>query len=375
MKKCTQCGVCAKGRRDGKTFYCSKCWKEYDQASQQQQRTNGEPVELVRHPEKYLSVTQRPSSGLESHASSHVHELNDYPTIDEHLRRQYSLPTPRLWGKASATRHLPLNAECAKIAIKTLAKEFAEIHCKSNNYADGKTHTCFDQRHATIECDYFAYCDGAVENEPVPQSFQEYSSFRKSFSSRHSDDDDLSRTNAVIFEITSQQSNFAYKVAQLELRLAYYRAFRETRKKTFLEHIAACGVVVHPADVEFAKALSAYPVFVHIRMMGAKFAILPSRAACNSGEGPATFWARLLCAEEEATKPSKAVAFQVTPVILNIDGLKKAVKAEMQLTMPAPLLKVYAHDAVTGGWVEVTKASTPLAPNTEETAYHVVVGS
>ena len=101
-------------------------------------------------------------------------------------------------------------------------------------------------------------------------------------------------------------------------------------------------------------------------------------------------WAQLMLPADDPTKPSKAVAFRVTPAIADIDGLKKAVKAEMQLTMPAPLLKVYAHD--TGAWVEVTKASTPLAPNAEETwvevpvdaplvanvkatAYHVVVGS
>ena len=54
-------------------------------------------------------------------------------------------------------------------------------------------------------------------------------------------------------------------------------------------------------------------------------------------------------------------------------------KAEWDASNPKePLnffkLKVYAHDA-TGKWVEVPKASAPLTPNTEETAYHVVVGS
>ena len=53
-------------------------------------------------------------------------------------------------------------------------------------------------------------------------------------------------------------------------------------------------------------------------------------------------------------------------------------KAEWDASNPKePLnvfkLKVYAHDAATGGWVEVTKASTLLAPNEEETAYHVLV--
>ena len=90
---------------------------------------------------------------------------------------------------------------------------------------------------------------------------------------------------------------------------------------------------------------------------------------------PNTFWAQLLRSEEDPTQLSKAVAFRVKPDVPDIDGLKKAVKAEMMLTIPAPYLKVYAHDAATGGWAEVTKVSTPLAPNAEETAYHVVVGS
>ena len=89
-----------------------------------------------------------------------------------------------------------------------------------------------------------------------------------------------------------------------------------------------------------------------------------------------SFWAQLINISEDATLPSKAVAFRVTPAIPDMDGLKKAVKAEMPNALKdvdAVMLKVYAHDATTGKWVEVPKASASLEPNTEETAYHVLV--
>ena len=90
-----------------------------------------------------------------------------------------------------------------------------------------------------------------------------------------------------------------------------------------------------------------------------------------------TFWAQLMLPAEDPTLPSKAVAFRVTPAIADIDGLKKAVKAELPNALKdvdAVMLKVYAHDA-TGAWVEVTEPWAPLTANTGETAYHVVVGS
>ena len=89
------------------------------------------------------------------------------------------------------------------------------------------------------------------------------------------------------------------------------------------------------------------------------------------------FWVKIVPADDP-TQHSKAVAFQVTPVIANIDGLKDAVKAKVpeKLVGIASIdLKVYAHDAAAGAWVDVPKASAPLTSNTEETAYHVVVGS
>ena len=91
-------------------------------------------------------------------------------------------------------------------------------------------------------------------------------------------------------------------------------------------------------------------------------------------EAHVVVWVRIV-PKDDAMKASKATAFQVTPIIANMDGLKKAVMETAKLTIPHFMLKVYAHDAATGGWVEVPKASASLEPNTEETAYHVVVGS
>ena len=90
-------------------------------------------------------------------------------------------------------------------------------------------------------------------------------------------------------------------------------------------------------------------------------------------------WVKLLPHGEEPTQRSKAVAFRVTPIIADIDGLKKAVKAEWDASNPKePLnvfkLKVYAHDAAAGAWVEVPE-DAPLVTNVKATAYHVVGGS
>ena len=72
---------------------------------------------------------------------------------------------------------------------------------------------------------------------------------------------------------------------------------------------------------------------------------------------------------EDPTQPSKAV-------IANIDGLKDEVQKKRKdagQTLDPLMMKVYAHDAATGAWVDVPKASASLTSNTEETAYHVVV--
>ena len=97
----------------------------------------------------------------------------------------------------------------------------------------------------------------------------------------------------------------------------------------------------------------------------------------SSGAAPQTpqHWAQLLRSDEDPTQHSKAVAFQVTPAIANIDGLKDAVKAkvpEKLVGIASMDLKVYAHDATTGKWMDVPKASASLTSNTEETAYHVL---
>jgi hypothetical protein len=78
---------------------------------------------------------------------------------------------------------------------------------------------------------------------------------------------------------------------------------------------------------------------------------------------------------DDATKSSTAVAFKVSPTTNDIDSLKKAVKVENANDLKdidARHLKVYACIGE-GVWAEVSKASTPLIGNTEETAYHVVV--
>ena len=84
------------------------------------------------------------------------------------------------------------------------------------------------------------------------------------------------------------------------------------------------------------------------------------------------FWAQLVPPKgSRFSSQRKAVAFQVTPAIANIDGLKDAVKVKMMLTTPAPHLRVFAHNPATCVWVELTKMSATITPNTEDTAYRV----
>ena len=67
-----------------------------------------------------------------------------------------------------------------------------------------------------------------------------------------------------------------------------------------------------------------------------------------------------------------AMVFAVTPVRNHIDGLKKAIKAEMPDTVrEAPRLTIYRH----GEAEPVTTQSTPLVSNTEETPYQFELAS
>ena len=182
----------------------------------------------------------------------------------------------------------------------------------------------------------------------------------------------------ILFELTDSPDGI-YKLCQLERDLAVYEVWRRFQKKDPAE-IAVCGIVAHPSAVatilkmlKSAECDRVFPRVVKMDLQGRFECARNDRHNTKPATVTPTFWAQLMLPAEDPTQRSKAVAFRVTPAIPDIDGLKKAVKAEMQLTMPAPLLKVYAHDAATGGWVEVMKASTLLAPNEEETAYHVLV--
>ena len=89
-----------------------------------------------------------------------------------------------------------------------------------------------------------------------------------------------------------------------------------------------------------------------------------------------TFWAQLMLPAEDPTQHSKAVAFQVTPAIANIDGLKDAFKTKVEANTGERVnvftMKVFAYDDATRAWVEVPE-DAPLVPNVKATAYHVLV--
>ena len=88
---------------------------------------------------------------------------------------------------------------------------------------------------------------------------------------------------------------------------------------------------------------------------------------------PAVFWVRLLTVPaSDPAVSSTATAFLVAPTVGVVDGLKDAVVAKMRLGVAAPLLEVWAHDAVTKRWVPVDEDAV-LVANDKATAYHVVV--
>jgi hypothetical protein len=99
---------------------------------------------------------------------------------------------------------------------------------------------------------------------------------------------------------------------------------------------------------------------------------------CGQSENAAWFHLRTFAFTSSSTDgvvTKRRLLEWTHPTCNDVDGLKYAVKLKNpQLgDIPAWSLKVYAHDATTGVWKEVTKPSTPLVANDGTTAYHVVV--
>ena len=87
--------------------------------------------------------------------------------------------------------------------------------------------------------------------------------------------------------------------------------------------------------------------------------------------GSAAFWARLVVSSADPAVASTTVAFKVVPLVADVDSLKDAVAAKMRLSVAAPFLEVWAHDAASNRWVAVDEDSA-LVANDKATAYHVV---
>ena len=101
-----------------------------------------------------------------------------------------------------------------------------------------------------------------------------------------------------------------------------------------------------------------------------KDSLLSSKSAPKA---PSAFWARLLVASSaDPAVQSTATAFKVVPLAADVDSLKDAVTAKMRLSVAAPRLEVWAHDAASNRWVPVDEGSA-LVANDKATAYHVVV--
>ena len=128
----------------------------------------------------------------------------------------------------------------------------------------------------------------------------------------------------------------------------------------------------HRDDARNATAmgdLQAAIVRIGAEVANVKVSLLSKSAA----KAPSAFWARLLDASSaDPAVQSTTIAFKVTPLAADVDGLKDAVAAKMLLSVAAPLLEVWAYNAVSQRWLPVDEDSA-LVANDKATAYHVVV--
>ena len=373
--------------------------------------SNPVPMFVARSPSNPKSIErdfeprETDSQSFQTSIPSHVNEIAVYPIIEDILRKRgitpsegwtsdehYASRSRQFFPKVFTMEHPRGEKAFREEVVRCLSERFFLMF--STCSTDPKKHGSKKDgvmRAEHIEVDYFDY----VVSGSSPQ---EYSVALEDLKPEDLKPEDivkeaqqqlstarLSGTKEVrpviLFELTDSPDGI-YKLCQLERDLAVYEVWRRFQGKAPAD-ILVCGIVAHPSAVatilKMLKSPECDQVFPRVVKM-----VRQGRFECARNDRhnhieptplPNTFWAQVINGTDNPTQLSKTVAFQVTPVIPNIDGLKKAVKAEMQLTMPAPLLKVYAHDAATGGWVEVTEPWAPLTANTGLTAYHVVVGS
>jgi hypothetical protein len=240
-----------------------------------------------------------------------------------------------------------------------------------------------------IEFDFFGYIDAPPTTSP-PQRVPNWTCPRVDRKKEDSPDTELRK--AVIFEVTQSQ-HVVYKLAQLELRLAVFLAKRRLKLKklkveghlSIVDVVACAGLCIPEAyvievlafvrdDIGMAKHL---PLTFQLNRANA-FCVIPEAedrlGVPNVVQTPKFVWVQLLPDTDDATKPSTAVAFEVSPTRNNIDSLKDAVKAKIpeKLVGIASIdLKVYACIAE-GVWAEVDE-DAPLRENVKTSAYHVVV--
>jgi hypothetical protein len=86
------------------------------------------------------------------------------------------------------------------------------------------------------------------------------------------------------------------------------------------------------------------------------------------------YWVVQLLRSKDALKGDGS-AFQVEPKINNIDALKDAIKVRKSnrfKEIDADELKIFQYNQEKQQWAEILRPDTPLAANTEETAYGVL---
>ena len=225
-----------------------------------------------------------------------------------------------------------------------------------------------------FEYDYFAYVGRSTDASPIEDSLYRRSStvFENSAVNE--------KRPACIFEITAS-TNWKFKFAQLELRLAVWAAKRQPKGQTLTVCVAAAGVCIPSRFVDTArKSLldetnlsKLFPNIFALVQSNIPVLVIPSdtlpQERVRSGP-PSAVWVQQL---SDSTMLFVGSAFMAFPRFNFIDGLKKAIREEKPSLkdVDADRLTIYTQDAA-GKWIEVTKQSTALKENAEETPYGFV---
>jgi len=329
-----------------------------------------------------------------------------------------------LFGGLSAQRVFSKDQSASAFSTVNnyLSPEFITFHTTRNQYGDNKSHVVIGDE---LECDYFAHiCFQAVNRherhtaeaqqkavEKAATGEELYHALLAKSAVKPAKADSPPRNDirgVAMFEIGSSPNDAFYKLSQMEIRLAFRRAYCAAAKKKDPQPVATartndnqpftsetppkdgslllCGIFVHPKMVQYVQQFltnsptlfvncTKFNCIVHstctavddgVSSDGMLIGDIKSRANALPSSAPNAMWVRL----QEADDTFNA-AFRVFPASNDIDGLKDAIKVKMgtDYTGNAARFRIFKFDATTQQWAEVTQPDETLEANTAQTPY------